>query len=448
MADLYTPVQHEDGELWNAEDANRLETGIEALDVAVDALDDAVVALQNAGGSGGNNGQVLSGPRANFAPAIGTILLDTSLTPARYIGGYGNEWRELNGTAITVPGGGNPEPGTGTAPTNFTAVAGPGHIIGVINLSWNPVAGATNYRIYEIESPGGVANVTPPTTTSTRNVSTARNYEYWVTATVNGVESAASNHATATLPYVAPGGGGGGGTPSTDPSTMLNINGKGNGTGGWWNLGLGLSSGHTDITPSQLQNNYVNSPYYVANSTSTAVQFQVFMNGGRTSANTKYPRSELREYATGSTSTKAAWNGASGTHVLRYKARVMHYAPEKCEVVVGQIHDGSDDTLQIRAEAGSATGAQTWRLSVNGTEVDDLISGVALGQEVEVEIRLSSGTLTVKINGTTQHTSNPGYGSGQYFKIGAYPQQNSTDQSNASTEYSRVEIRDLFVSHS
>jgi putative alpha-1,2-mannosidase len=105
--------------------------------------------------------------------------------------------------------------------------------------------------------------------------------------------------------------------------------------------------------------------------------------------------------------------------------------------------------LQVRAEAGSATGAQTWRLSINGTEVDDLISGVALGQWVAVDIDLNNGSLTVKINGSTAYgPSNPGYGSGQYFKVGDYPQQNSTDQSNASTEYSRVEVRNLFVSHS
>jgi hypothetical protein len=445
VADLYTPVTHADGELWNAEDANRLENGIGTYGNVVDNLIDAVAALQAAGGAGGDPSQALSGPRSAHSPSIGKLLFATDLTPNRLIVGTGSSWVEANGTAITT--GGNPEPGTGTAPTGMTATVGPGGTIGLIHLSWNAVAGATSYRLYETESPNGVATITAPTTTSTRTLGTARNYEYWVTATVNGVESAASNRAQATLPYVPPGGGGGG-TPSTDPSTMLNINGEGNGTGGWWNLGIGLSSGHVDITPTQLQNNYVNSPYYVANSTSTAVQFQVFCNGGRTSTNTKYPRSELREYATGSTSTKAAWNGASGRHIMRGKSRVMHYAPEKCEMVVAQMHDGSDDTLQIRAEAASATGSQTWRLSINGTEVDDLISGVALGQEVAWEIDLNNGALTVKINGTTQYTGSPGYGSGQYFKCGCYIQFNSTDQSNPATEYGRYELRDLFVSHS
>lgn len=443
MADLFQPVSHADGEVWDATDVNRLETGLEQLDVAVDQLVDRVDALYAAGGAGGGSGQVLSGPRANFSPAIGTILLDTSLTPPRYIGGYGTEWRELDGTAITT--GGTPDPGTGTAPVLSSTVTA-GGTIGAINLTWTAVPGATSYKVYETESPGGVSGATALTTTSsTRTPSTARNYEYWVTALVNGVESAASNRITATLPYSEPGGGGG--TPSSNPSTFLNINGLGNGTGGWWNLGLGLSSGHTDIAPDPLKA-YVNSPYYTMNADGTAVQFQVFMNGGRTSANTKYPRCELREYATGSTTTKASWSGSSGRHIMRGKSKVMHYAPVKCEVVVAQMHDGSDDTLQIRAEASSATGSQTWRLSVNGTEVDDLISGVSLGQEVAWEIDLNNGALTVRINGSTAYTGNPGYGSGQYFKCGDYPQQNSTDQANSSSDYSRVELRDLFVSHS
>ena len=445
MANVYQPVTHADGEVWDANDANRLESGLANSTVELDRIDDAVAALQAAGGPGGGSGQVLSGPRANFSPAIGTILLDTSLTPPRYIGGYGTEWRELDGTAITT--GGNPEPGTGSAPVLSVTVT-EGGSIGAINLSWTAVAGATSYKLYETESPNGVSGATALTTTSsTRTPSTARNYEYWVTATVNGVESASSNRVQATLPYVAPGGGGGGGG-SSNPSTFLNINGLGNGTGGWWNLGVGKPSGHVDIDPNALKT-YVESPYYTMNPTGTAVQFQCPMNGGRTSTNTKYPRCELREYATGSTSTKASWNGTSGRHIMRGKTKITHYAPIKCETVVAQIHDGSDDRLQIRAEASSATGAQTWRLSLNGTEVDDLISGVALGQEVAWDIDVNNGTLTVKINNTTQYTGSSGLpSSGNYFKVGQYSQQNSTDQANPSSEYGSSELRDLFVSHS
>ena len=438
MADLFTPQTWIDGQQVNAVNGpNRWEAGIDALDTELDAQTDRIDALYQAGGPGGATGQILSGPiAARPSPAIGTLFYDTSLSPPRVIVGTGTSWTEVDGTALS--GDGN-----ATSPQNMTAVVQAGGTIGQIVLAWDAVPSATSYKLYETESPSGVSGATAlTTTTTTRTPATARNYEYWVTALVSGVESAASNRVQATLPYS--------GSPpaSSDPSTFLNINGKGNGTGGMWNLGIGFDTGHVDIPPTQLQNGYVNNPYYVMNGTATAVQMQVFEGGGKTSANTKYPRCEFREYQTGSTSTKASWSGTSGHHILRYKMKLMHLAPVKPEVVIGQMHDGSDDTLQIRLEASSASGPYTARLSINGSEVDDLKTGIALGQEVAVDIDVNNGALTVKIDGTTQYTGTPSWGSGQYFKVGAYIQQNSTDYANPSSEYGRVEIRDLFVSHS
>jgi hypothetical protein len=454
VPDLYQPRAWADGEQITAVNSfNRFETGIDALDNELDAQTDRIDALY---AGGGTSRQILSGPSSERpSPAIGTLYYDTGLVPARVIIGTGSSWTEINGAAISAPtgggGGGGTAPGTSTAPV-LTHTVTAGGTIGAINLTWTAVAGAVSYKVYETESPAGVSGATALTTTSsTRTPSTARNYEYWVTATdAAGVESASSNRIQATLPFT--GGGttpepGGGSTPSSNPSTFLNINGLGNGTGGWWNLGLGLSSGHTDIQPEPLKT-YVNSPYYTMNPTGTAVQFQVYMNGGRTSTNTKYPRCELREYATGSTTTKAAWNGSTGRHIMRGKTKVMHFAPEKPEVCVAQAHDASDDILMIHVTGSSATGPQTWRIKVRGETVATPLTSVALGQEVSWEFDINNGTLTVKLNGATVHTSNPAYGAGCYFKVGEYAQQNSTDQSNPTTEYGRCELRDLFVSHS
>lgn len=438
MADLYQPVYWVDGQQLTAvNSANRWENGIEALDIAVDTIGDQVTALQGQYGSARPfpSGAATGRP----SPVIGQPYFDTSLSPPRVIVGTGTSWVNVDGTAITDNGGS----GTGTAPTNMQATVQSGGSIGLIHLTWNAVTNATSYKLYETESPNGVSGADALTTTySDRTPSTARNYEYWVTATVNGVESAASNHATATLPY--------GGSPppaGSDPTTFLNIDGKGTGTGGWWNLGIGFPTGHVDITPTQLQGGYINSPYYCMNSTGTAVQFQVGLNGGTTSNNTKYPRCELREYATGSTSTKAAWSGSSGHHIMRGATKIMHMGPNKPEFTVAQMHDASDDTLQIEAFATSSSGPFDWKLRVNGTVVATLLAGVPLGTEVAWDIDVNNGALTVKTNGTTKYTGTPGWGSGQYFKAGAYPQQNVTDSGNPSTEYARLEMRNLYVSH-
>lgn len=446
MANLFDPVARSDGEVVTSEMWNGVQLGLDAVDTELDTQTDRIDALYASGGAGGSASQMPSGPsavRATVAPSVGEQFFDTDLGLPLY--GTGSTWVTATGAAPTGSGGGGSVPGTGSAPQNMTATVVAGGTIGQINLSWSAVPGASFYTLYETTSPTGVSGATALLTTSTsRSPGTARNYEYWVTATVNGIESAASNHATAVLPF-----GGGGGSTSSDPSTFLNINGEGTGTGGWWNLGIGFPAGHTDITPTQLQNGYVNSPYYVMNATGTGVQMQVFMNGGRTSTNTKYPRCEFREMAVGSTTTKASWSGTSGRHIMRGKSKVMHFAPEKPEVCVAQAHDASDDILMVHVTGSSATGPQTWRIKVNGTTVATPLTNVALGQEVSWDFDLNNGALTVKINGSTAYTGNPGYASsGCYFKTGAYAQQNSTDQSNSSTEYSRIELRDLFISHS
>lgn len=423
MADLYTPRTWVDGELLNAANsANRWENGLEAIDIQVDDHGDRLDAIEaSVAAPPAVSARALYGPSTSRPqPLAGSLYYDTDL--AKYIGGTGTEWRNLDGTTITGGGG-----GTGTAPTGMTAVVQPDNSI---VLTWNAVTSATHYKLYESRSPTGVAgadNIT--TTTSTRTPSTNGGYEYWVTAFVGGVESAQSNHATATLPF----GGGGSGSPAD----LLNIGGA----GGYWNLGIGYPSGHVDRSYSSLIDGYSEPPYVYVTDDGLRVHFQVPMNGGRTSANTKYPRCELRELQSDGT-TKAAWNGASGTHIMSGVTRVTHYAPEKQEMVVAQIHDGSDDTLQIRAEG------TTWRASINGTEHSTILGTFSLNTDVAWEIRVVGGTLTIRINGATKITTNPGYGSGQYFKVGCYPQQNSTDQDNDPTDYASCELRDLVVSHS
>jgi hypothetical protein len=450
LPDLYQPRAWSDGEQITAvNSANRWENGIEAIDNELDAQTDRIDALYAGGGS---SRQIQSGPsESRPSPAIGTLYYDTGLTPARVIVGSGFSWTEVNGAAISAPGGGGtgPAPGTSTSPVLSSTVTA-GGTIGAINLTWTAVPGAASYKVYETESPAGVSGATALTTTSsTRTPSTARNYEYWVTATVDGVESATSNRIQAVLPFVE---GGttpppGGGTPTgSNPSTFLNINGLGNGTGGWFNLGIGLSGGHTDIQPDPLKT-YVNSPYYTMNSTGTGVQFQVFMDGATTSSNTKYPRSELREYATGSTSTKAAWNPNSGTHIMRGKTKIMHYAPLKQEVCVAQAHSADDDTLMLKTR-----NATEWIIALNGTIQSTSMGTFALGTEVAWELRIVNGAPSVLINGVQKWSASASAAaypsSGFYWKTGCYAQQNVKDSGNPSTEYCRTELRDLFVSHS
>jgi len=428
VANLYTPYTWVDGELVTAtQGANRWEQGIDALDGALDTQTARIDALQ-AAISGLSLNTMPSGPTSlRPQPAVGRMYFDTTI--GKPIIGNGTAWLEF-GAGGVVEG-----PGSSTAPTGFTTTVNPDNSI---LCSWNAVAGATHYKLYEVRSPNGVSGADTLTTTSSlRTPSSMGYYEYWCTAFVGGVESAQSNHGICSLPFGSDpeNPGDPGGDPAGSPAELLAI-GAG---GGSWNLGVGYPSGHVDISPSQLESGWSEAPYFYINDAGTHVVFRTPMNGGRTSSNTKYPRTELREYINGS---KASWNGGSGTHLMSGRTRILHMEDDKPEYVFAQMHDGSDDTLQLRWENG------TLRASINGETHSTTMGNFPIGTEFAWEIRVSSGTLTIKINGSTKITSDPDFGSGNYFKTGSYPNQNSRDQDNPDNGYAALEMRDLVVSHS
>lgn len=431
FSNRYTPRTWHDGPgggtpLTAADGMNRWEQGLEALDVGLDAAEDRLDALQAAVGQISVD-RIPAGPTSQRPqPLVGRMFFDTTI--GKPIIGNGTQWLEF-GAGEVVEG-----PGSSTAPANFTAIV---QTDNSIVCSWSPVSGASHYKLYEVRSPDGVDGATELTTTSsTRTPSSTGYYEYWVTAFVDGTESAQSEHGILSLPYGSdpehPGdpGSGTGGTPAE----VLAL-GAG---GGDWNLGVGRPSGHVDISPSDLENGWSEAPYFYTTEDGAWVHFQVPMNGKTTSSGTKYPRSELREYINGS---KASWNAASGTHVMSYRAKVIHMEDEKPECVIGQMHDGGDDTLQIRCEGTE------WVCNINGETHSTSLGNFSWGTEVAVEIRIVNGTLTLKINGSTKITTKPGWGGSQYWKIGMYAQQNAAN-GNPSSGYASCEVRDLVVSHS
>jgi len=348
-----------------ASELNRIEQGIEALDVGLDAAETRLDAVQAAVAQL-SDGRVPYGPTSQRpVPDVGLIYFDTTLN--RPLIGTGTEWIEFGSSAPPD------SPGSSTAPKNFRVTVNPDNSI---LCEWDPVPGASHYKLYEVRSPNGVSGAGNLTVTySLRTPSTMGYYEYWVTAFVDGVESAQSNHGICSLPYGStpdnPG------TPSGSPAEVLAF-GAG---GGDWNLGVGYPSGHVDITPQQLMNGWSQAPYfYVAED--GKVHFQVPMNGGRTSSNTKYPRTELREYRNGS---KASWNGSSGTHVMSGRTTMMHIESGKPEAVIAQIHDGDDDTLQLRWENGSL------RASINGSKHSTVLGNFPIGLVVAWQIWLYFG---------------------------------------------------------
>lgn len=417
---------------------NHQEEGIDDLDAVVQDLVDRVDALE--AGAGGVGGGLVgsTADRALVAPGAGVMFFDTTL--GYPVWGTGSGWVEADGTAVAGAGSAN-------APTNFAAEVQPDNSV---VFTWSAVTGATSYKLYASDATSGVTGQTSIVGTSTTySPSPATGVRtFWLTATVSAVESAASNQVQVQLPYSGTGTGGG-----DTPAEILNLNGEGDASGGHWNLGIGFrpsdpeaggTAKHIDITYSALKNGYVRDPYCVPNATNTGVKMRVYCDGGRTSTNTKYPRSEFRELQSNGT-TKAAWSASSGTHTMEWKVKVLHQTAVKPEISLGQIHDGSDDRFQLRWEDGDIS------CNVNGGDSDggvthEVDTNLSIGDEIHAKIVVNSSQLRFYYGGVLQFTESF-TGSGMYFKLGTYGQSNNRDQANSASDYHEAEFYDLTVTH-
>ncbi len=212
------------------------------------------------------------------------------------------------------------------------------------------------------------------------------------------------------------------------PGSVLNLT----------NWKLTLPTGKPDeITQPQLKTFSVN-PYFQLNSAKNGVVFQANA-GGATTQNSGYPRSELREM-TSNGSERASWSNTSGSHVMTITQAITHVPAVKPHVVAGQIHDDSDDIIEIRLEGTNLF------VENNGKSVGVLDSGYKLGTTFTVRVEASGGHIKVSYNGK-QKVDFTKSGSDWYFKAGCYTQSN-TSKGDKADAYGQVIIYNLTVSHS
>jgi hypothetical protein len=227
--------------------------------------------------------------------------------------------------------------------------------------------------------------------------------------------------------------------------------GTGGGTGGCrypadvldlrnWYIGLPIGAAESPRNVEQPElATFAVDPWFVPTADCTGVQFRAPVDGVTTSGS-NYPRSELREMRG---SSKASWSSTSGTHTMTIRQRVERLPNTKPRLVVGQIHDSSDDVSVFRLEGDDL-------YLTNGDDAHyRLITGsLALGTEFEVRFVVGGGQIKAYYNGTLVGTISKQF-SGGYFKAGAYTQANCGNSSPcSSTNYGQVVIRGLTVSHS
>ncbi len=209
---------------------------------------------------------------------------------------------------------------------------------------------------------------------------------------------------------------------------------------------VGSAGNPTTIPPSQLvgPNGYHDS-YFFTDPTDGSMSFWDPENGV-TTANSNYPRSELREM----TSSGAAANWApTGTNTL---GATLSATMIPDHVAVGQIHLGTgtpSSTKPLLELFYYGTGKIVMAIEqtpAGGNEVQTPVGDVALGTKWSYEIGLTGNTITLVIDGGATQTfsmSSTFDQENMYFKAGDYDQS----VGSSATVGAKVQFYALSIHH-
>ncbi len=338
-------------------------------------------------------------------------------------------------------------PPVSTVPQNFQAFPQANNSV---NFTWDAVPGATSYKMYEARSPSGVSGGTYTGTSATRGTPTPLAngpFDYWITATVGGVESPISNHQQFTLPYDggAIGGGGGGGGGETLPNPVQAL-GLGTADGQLhYNLGMGFVPTHINIQPTEL---YAWSGTNVARLISenwvftkrdvdgnVVVSLEAPRDGGTTSSNTDYARCEFREQDEDGDGN-ISFNPLVGMHYHEGFTRITSLTPLKPGVCINQYHDAPGDTVMLKTKKSGTKIVVV--LDVRGTEVKVVDPDYQVGQLIWSRLEMNNGFLKVFYIKGGSKTTTPNHSedysdalnTGWYHKFGNYLQSNENTDSS------------------
>jgi len=215
------------------------------------------------------------------------------------------------------------------------------------------------------------------------------------------------------------------------PGSVLNLDN--------WKVQLptGTDGSPRQVKPPDLQTLDA-SPWFTTDSDCSAVQFRSPVNGART-ANTGYPRSELRELT--ADGSLASWSSDSGTHTMTIDEAITHLPETKPEVVAGQIHNG-DDQATFRL-----SGTNLYVTNGDDSRYQLITDSYQLGTRFEARFTVSDDTIKAYYNGTLVATIDRSFTNGN-FKAGVYTQANCVKSAPcSSSNYGETLIYQLTVSH-
>jgi hypothetical protein len=216
----------------------------------------------------------------------------------------------------------------------------------------------------------------------------------------------------------------------TKPADILGITGP----NALWKLQYGLPgvSGIKEVSAADLAT-FELVPYFAATPDGW-VQVRVSCGAGTTS-NSGYPRCELREM------TPQAWDSKTATRWYEYELKVTHLPAKKPQMCVMQLHDDSDDLLEVIYQRNSAGGYELTQ-RVNGSSSGQLVIPHELNRSCVLALGIVKGVPTVYRDGVAiMTTTKMPQSAGTYAKLLNYLQSNA--KMDASSEYGELMARNV-----
>jgi len=216
-----------------------------------------------------------------------------------------------------------------------------------------------------------------------------------------------------------------------------------------WSLQLPTGSGTspTTINPNALQgeNGFSDANYFYTASDGA----MTFMDPqqGITTSGSVHCRTELREMTSSGSAAAWAWNGTNTMTVTGEVVQVGGGAGGN--VTLGQVFNNTNSIplCEFQYNANGNAFKAFYEEAKGGGSTTDLKTSCALKTKYTFSLSLSSGVLTVSINGNQVYSKTPTYSGKQfYFKCGCYD-QTATAGSPSTTPYTIVKVYSLDVEH-
>jgi poly(beta-D-mannuronate) lyase len=170
--------------------------------------------------------------------------------------------------------------------------------------------------------------------------------------------------------------------------------------------------------------------------------------GGATTKHSNYPRCELRETVP-AVGSHAAWSTEVGLHAMTLTGATLVLPPIKPQVVLAQIHDASNDMLEVVADGRATKGKVVITVRWQGEKPTTFLdSDYVLGTPYTLSVTATQGVMGVAYScGTTSNVLRaPLERAGCYFKAGCYTQSNPS-RGDSPTSFGQTMLTALGVIH-